>query len=117
MRLLLDENFDNDVLRGVLRRNPDADIVRAQDIPEIAEMDDPVVLAWAAEQGRVLLTHDVQTMTNYAYERVRLGLPMPGVFEVSLSAPIGAVIEDILDLIQYSLEGEWEGQVRYLPFK
>jgi len=63
------------------------------------------------------LTHDVTTITKYAYERVRLGQPMPGVFEISRSAAIGVVIEDILLLAEYSLEGEWEGQVGYLPLR
>ena len=42
---------------------------------------------------------------------------MPGVFEVSRNLRIGVVIEDILLLTEYSLEGEWEGQVRYLPLR
>jgi len=73
------------------------------------------VLEWAAQEGRVLLTHDVSTMTRYAYERVRAGKPMPGVFEVGYTVPIGRAIEDILLLAECSEEGEWEGQVRYLP--
>lgn len=40
---------------------------------------------------------------------------MPGVIEVSLDAPIGRVIEDILLLLECSLEGELEGQVQYFP--
>ena len=40
---------------------------------------------------------------------------MPGVFEVSRSVPIGRAIEDILLLAECSVDGEWEGQVRYLP--
>ena len=63
----------------------------------------------------MLLTHDVSTMTRYAYERVQDGLPMPGVFEVSRKVPIGRAIEDILLLAEHSFPGEWEGQVRYLP--
>lgn len=117
MRLLLDENFNGVVLRGVLRIKPDADILRAQDIPELLGKDDPTVLAWAAAENRVLLTHDVETMTNYAYERVAAGLPMPGVFEVNQTVPIGQAIDDILILIECSIEGEWEGQVRYLPLR
>lgn len=35
--------------------------------------DDPTVLAWAAVEGRVLLTHDLATMTDFAYERVAEG--------------------------------------------
>jgi hypothetical protein len=79
--------------------------------------DDPAVLEWAAREGRVLLTHDVATMTRYAYERVRAGKPMPGVFEVGRTAPIGLAIEEILLIVRYSLEDEWEGQVRYLPLR
>ncbi len=112
--LAADENFNNDILRGLLRRRPDLDIVRIQDVG-LSGADDPTVLDWAAREGRVLLTHDVSTITRYAYERVRAGLPMPGVFEVSRTLSIGRVIEDILLLAECSLEGEWEGQVRYLP--
>ena len=42
---------------------------------------------------------------------------MPGVFEVSREVPIGVAIEQILLLVECSLEGEWEGQVRYLPLR
>jgi hypothetical protein len=73
------------------------------------------VLEWAAKERRVLLTHDVSTVTRYAYERVRAGQPMPGVFEVSRAVPISQAIEDILLLAECSLDDEWEGQVRYLP--
>lgn len=63
----------------------------------------------------MLLTHDVSTITKYAYERVRADQPMPGVFEVNRAVPIGRAIEDILLLAECSLDGEWEDQMRYLP--
>ena len=114
LRLAADENFNNDIVRGLWRRKSELDIVRIQDVG-LSGADDPTVLEWAAREGRVLLTHDVTTMTRYAYERVRAGQPMPGVFEVSRTVPIGRAIKDILLLAECSLEGEWEGQVRYLP--
>jgi len=114
LRLAADENFNNDIVRGLLRRKPELDIVRIQDVG-LSGADDPTVLEWSAREGRVLLTHDVATITQYAYERVRAGRPMPGVFEVSRAVSIGRAIEDILLLAECSLEGEWEGQVRYLP--
>ena len=92
LRLAADENFNNDILRGVRRRNPAVDIVRVQDAG-LLSADDPAILEWAAQWGRVLLTHDVATMTRYAYDRVREGKPMPGVFEVSREVPIGVAIE------------------------
>ena len=60
---------------------------------------------------------DASTLTRYAYERVASGKSMPGVFEINQSIPIRVVIEDILLIVECSLEGEWEGQVRYLPLK
>ncbi len=114
LKLLADENFNNNIVRGLLRRKPTLDIMRVQDI-EVSGADDPAVLDWAAREGRVLLTHDALTITHYAYERVRRGQPMPGVFEVNRSVPIGRAIEDILLLVECSLDDEWEGQVRYLP--
>ena len=116
LRLVADENLNNDIVRGLLRRRPSLDIVRVQDVG-LAGADDPTVLGWAAQEGRVLLTHDVATITKYAYQRVRLGQAMPGVFEVSRAIPIGQAIEDTLLLAECSFDDEWEGQVRYLPLR
>jgi hypothetical protein len=76
---------------------------------------DPEVLEWAARQGRVLVTHDVSTLSKHAYERVATGQPMPGVFEVGTGLSVARAIDDLLLIVECSLEGEWEGQVRYLP--
>ena len=116
LRLAADENFNSDIVRGLLRRKPDLDIVRVQDVG-LSGVDDPTILEWAAQEERVLLTHDVSTLTRYAYERAETGKPMPGIFEVSRKVPIGVAIEDILLIAECSLEGEWEGQVRYLPLR
>ncbi len=114
MKFLADENFDNSIVRGLLRRKPDIDVVRVQDIG-LSGRDDPTVLEWAAKENRVLLTHDVAMITRYAYERLAQEQPMPGVIEVTADAPIGRVIEDILLLLECSIEGELEGQIQYLP--
>jgi len=114
LAFLADENFNRRIVHGLRRRRPDLDIVRVQDVG-LSGVNDPTVLEWAARFGRVVLTHDVSTMTGYAYERVDAGLPMPGVFEIKRSLPIGRAIEEILTCAECSLEGEWEGQVIFLP--
>lgn len=114
IKLATDEDFNNRILRGVLRRNPRLNIQRKQDAG-LGRADDPQVLAWAASEGRVLLTHDASTLIGHAYERVRQGLPMPGVFEVRQEVPIGVAIEEVLILAECSIEGKWEGQVGHLP--
>lgn len=115
LKFIADENFDNTIVRGLFRRNLKLDIVRVQDVG-LSGKDDPTVLEWAAQEGRILLTHDVATITRYAYDRVRQNQRMPGVIEISTDAPIGRVIEDILVLVECSQEGELEGQVQYLPW-
>lgn len=114
--LAADENFDNDIVRGLLRRRPELDIVRVQDVG-LSGVSDPLVLEWAAGEQRILLTHDVSTITHYAYQRVENSQPMPGVIEVNRAVPIGQVIEDILLLTDLSLDREWEGQIIYLPLR
>ena len=111
-----DENFNNDIFRGALRRHSELDIVRVQDAG-LSGADDATVLEWTAQQGRVLFTHDVSTMTGLAYERVLSGKRMPGVFEVSRDVPVSLAIDDLVLIAECSLEGEWEGQVRYLPLR
>ena len=116
LRLVADENFNNDILRGLLRRKPDLDIVRIQDVG-LSSTDDPAILEWAAREGRVLLTHDVNTITHYAYERILSGKRMTGIFAADRAIPIRIAIEDLLLLVESSLANEWEGQVRYLPLR
>lgn len=112
--LVADENFNNDVVRGLLRIKPDLDIARVQDVG-LSGAEDPVILEWAAKEDRVLLTHDAATMTKYAYERVERGKYMPGVVEVSRKTAIRAVIEDILFLAEACDSGDLQGQIIYLP--
>lgn len=47
--LAADENFNNDILRGLLRRDPTLDIVRIQDVG-LTHAPDPIVLEWAARK-------------------------------------------------------------------
>jgi hypothetical protein len=116
LAFLADENFNEDIVRGVLRQNSAIDIARARDVG-LTQMLDPDVLEWAANERRIVLTHDVSTMTHYAYDRVIRGLPMPGVFEVGRNVTLAVAIEDILIIAECSLDNEWEGQVRYLPLR
>jgi hypothetical protein len=114
LRLAADENFNGDIVRGLLRRNSKLDIVRVQDVG-LSGADDPSVLQWAADQGRLIVTHDISTLAKHAFDRIAAGQPMPGVFEVRSVAPVGQAIDDLILLAECSVEGEWEGQVRFLP--
>jgi hypothetical protein len=115
VKWLADECFDNDIVRGLLRRSLGFDIIRAQDLAEIAGGDDPKLLAWATKNERVLLTHDLATMVPaLLLQRQQESRCTPIVF-VPDSLPIGTVIEDILLLDQCSEESDWAAGIVYLP--
>jgi len=116
IRFLADENLNNDIVRGIIRRNAAIDIVRVQDIG-LSGATDPMVLEWAAQENRILLSHDVATITKYAYQRIESARLMPGVIEIHQALPIGLAIDDIVLLAEASSENEWNNQILYLPLK
>jgi hypothetical protein len=113
LRFVADECLDGRILRGLLRRLPDLDIVRIQDT-DISGADDPALRQWAAETGRVVLTQDVDTMPRWAYERINAGEQMPGVVEM-VGMQVGAAIEELVLLATTGGPEECDGQVIYLP--
>ena len=112
--LAADENFNGLIVHGLLRRLPELDLVRVQDTP-FAGATDTEVLAWAASQGRVVLTHDTNTLKGIAVDRVVAGLPMPGVIAVHSSGPIGLAIEEILLLVQAGRVEDFDRCVVFVP--
>jgi hypothetical protein len=114
LRLLADENFNGDIVRGLLLRQPDLEIVRVQDVG-LAGADDPEILTWAAENNRIVLTHDRATMPDHAYERVADGQAMAGVFILNDRFPVGQAIEEILLMVACSEQSEWGGRAVHVP--
>jgi predicted nuclease of predicted toxin-antitoxin system len=111
-----DENFNRRIVVGMLRRAERIDLVRVQD-GGLTAADDPAVLQWAANENRVLLTHDVATMPDFAYERIAAGLPMRGLLVVSATLPLAEAIDELALITEASETEEWDGQVVYLPLR
>lgn len=114
LNLAADENLTNDIVRGLLRKNPEIDIIRIQEVGLLGA-NDPQVLAWAAAEGRILVTHDHRTIPRYAKQRIEAGQSLPGVFIVPQSLSIGQAIEDLLLLCECTSSAEWVDIILYLP--
>ncbi|MFP3941597.1 MAG: DUF5615 family PIN-like protein [Acidobacteriota bacterium] len=112
--VLTDENFDARILHGLRRRLATLDALRVQDVGLLGA-EDPLVLAWAAAEGRILLTHDAATMPRYAYERVGRHEPLAGVVVVPGELSVGLAIEDLVLLLELSGSEDLTDQVLYLP--
>ena len=114
LSLLSDENFNGDIVRGLFLRQSNIDLLRVQDVG-LREVDDPAILAWAAMNRRILLTHDRATMPDFAYDRLVVKEPMAGMFVVNDRMPIRQVIDELILLMDCSEQEEWQGIVLYLP--
>jgi hypothetical protein len=75
------------------------------------------VLKWAADNQRLVVTHDVSTMSWHAHQRIERGESMPGVIETPERLAVRQALVDLTLLAVASLQAEWEGQVLYLPLR
>lgn len=117
LRLASDADVHGEIVRGLRRRRPDLDLVRAADALPVGTPD-PEVLAWAAGEKRVLVTNDRNTMVGFAYERAAAGEDVPGLIVTTNEQSIGSAIDDILLIAEYMPEEEIRGQlVVFLPFR
>ena len=116
MRFAADENFDGRILNELLVPLPELNVVRVQDT-EMYQAPDDKLLAWLAEEQRILLTHDVQTMPYYVYERIRAGQLVSGVIEVHKDTPLGVAIDELEVMIGAGTLEDFENQVKYIPIR
>lgn len=112
LRLLLDENFHHDILRGLRRQLPEADLLTVQEVG-LRGLSDPELLAWATAQQRILVTHDLKTIPGYTYERLAAGESLAGVF--ALADTVREALEQLVLLLTCSEADEWANRVTYLP--
>jgi hypothetical protein len=114
LRFMADENFNGRILRALQRQIPELDVVRAQDT-RLLGADDPALLQFSADEKRVLLTHDQETLVGHAWQRVRSGLAMPGVIVAPTHRPIGQVIADLELLVLAGQPEDVEQQILFIP--
>jgi hypothetical protein len=95
LRLASDADVHGAIIRGLHRRLPKIDLLRAQDALPDGTPDDKV-LSWAAAENRVLITNDRNSMVGVVYERIGAGEHVPGLIITTNEQSIGSAIDDIL---------------------
>lgn len=114
IRFQADADIDYDIVLAVRRRERAVDFASAAD-SGVAGLGDPEVLEIAAQQDRILITHDRRTMPRHFRDRLDAGKESPGVFIVSQFEPIGPVTEVLMMVWAASDPAEWRNQIRHLP--
>lgn len=79
--------------------------------------DDPSVIAWAAREDRVLITHDVATLIGFAFERIERAESLAGIIAVPQSLAVGDVIDDLALIAECGMPEDFRDQLRYLPLR
>jgi hypothetical protein len=114
IRYQADADLHYRIVVAVRRREPVIEFASAAD-SELKGVSDPEVLDIAASQGRILITHDRQTMLGHFRRRLEDGKSSPGVFLVSQFAPLGPVVEALVMVWAASEAVEWRNKVHHLP--
>jgi len=113
-KFLVDQNFNEQIVDGLTRRDAALEFTLVRDV-DLAEAADPTVLERASAHGLILLTHDRNTVTRFAYDRVAAGTPMSGVFLVADDMLVGNAIDEILIAANCLSKEECRNRVWYFP--
>ena len=112
-RFLADADLKRAIVSGVKRRAPGIEFLTAQDAV-LDAMPDPDVLAKAARDGLILVSHDFGTMPHHFRDFVATQYS-PGVLLISQAVPIAIAVEALLTIAEGSEAEEWENLLTYLP--
>ena len=114
LSLLIDQDLDHDILRGFIRRIPDIDVVTTLEIGMTGATDSEL-LSRAAQDGRIIVTHDRKTMPRHASDLMAAGKNIAGLIIVPRRIPLHQVLDDLELMITCSEPDEWINVIKYLP--
>lgn len=114
-RFQADNDLRGSIRTGVLRREPSVDFQSAR-AASLDGVPDPEVLRLAMVQGRILISHDENSMPGHFRDFRANTNRSSGVLMVPQAAPVGRVIENILLIWLASQADEWVDRIVWLPF-
>lgn len=113
VRFQADADFNQNIVRAVRRREPRLDCQTGHEA-RLHGLDDIAVLAQAAREGRLLVSHDRRTMPRH-FAAFTATTTSAGVLLVSQYLPIAPVVEDLLLIWEASEAEEWVNRLDTLP--
>jgi hypothetical protein len=117
VRFLADEDVRAGIIQGLRSREPAIDILDVK-TAGLRGTKDTELLELAAQQGRIVISHDRETMIGYFRERLDSGKSTAGLFVVPQQpGAIREIIESLLLVWAASQAEEWRNQIAYLPFR
>jgi hypothetical protein len=113
LRFQADADLNESIVKGVLRREPTIDFKTAT-AARLRSLSDLEVLTSAAQEGRVLVSHDRKTMPRAFGDFVRTN-ESPGLILVSQRTEVLSVIEWMVLAWTVTEAAEWENRIVTVP--
>jgi len=113
LRFQADADLNQVIVLGLLRREPAVDFKTATEA-DLEGVPDPDVLALAAAEGRILVSHDLRSMPDHFATFVQTATS-PGVFLIPQHLPVAVALEELLLLWSATEPSEWINQIVWLP--
>ena len=113
LRFQADADIDPDILKGLLRKEQSIDFRPAVGTIPDGTLDTEVLLI-AAQDGRVLVSADLRTMSVHFHSFVATH-ESPGVLLIPSSRSIGAAIEGLLFVWLNWTPDDLRNRVQWLP--
>lgn len=114
IRFQADNDLNKAIVRAVVRREPTVDFRSAQ-AARLDHVPDPEVLMDSARAGRILISHDFQTMPQHFRDFARGTLASPGVFLIPQDLPIGIAVETLILVWAATDPSEWKNRLCLIP--
>lgn len=112
-RFQADADLNQKIVLGFRRREPAGDFLDAAQ-GHVVGVSDPEVLAQTARLGRILVSHDRNTMPRH-FARFVEHNSSPGLLIIGQHLEIGLAIEDLLLIWTASEAEDWIGRIGFLP--
>ena len=113
VRFQADADLNHIIVKAALRYEPSIDFQTAH-VANLAGVEDPEVLAVAAQAGRTLVTYDRKTMPKHFVEFIRRK-SSSGLIVIPQKLPIRAAVEDLLLIWMASGAEEWINRIQVVP--
>jgi hypothetical protein len=113
IRFQADADLNQSIVAGVLRRDSSIDFQTAN-VSDLSGLSDLEVLLIAAQDDRVLVSHDQRTMPKYFAEFISTQTSS-GLIIVLQSMPINEAIDNLLRVWETSESEDWINRIAYLP--
>lgn len=114
IRFLADADFNYLIVKGCRLREPAMDFLTGNEA-RLRRVPDPEVLALAAAENRILVSHDLRTMPAHFGDFLSARHSSPGVFLVSRRTPLRIVIEELVLIWAASDPDEWKNRIVRIP--